>query len=177
MIYKKLGVRGPEVSAIGLGCMGMSDLYGPADHSESIATIHGALDAGITLLDTGDFYGMGHNEMLIREALSGRDRSSVIISVKFGALRDVAGNWTGYDARPVAIRNFLAYSLRRLGTDYIDILPGLIRPCLSRKRWAQRPIWRTPAMFAISGFPKSAPTPYAARTKFIPSATFKSSTR
>ena len=121
MIYKKLGVRGPEVSAIGLGCMGMSDLYGPADHSESIATIHGALDAGITLLDTGDFYGMGHNEMLIREALSGRDRSSVIISVKFGALRDVAGNWTGYDARPVAIRNFLAYSLRRLGTDYIDI--------------------------------------------------------
>jgi aryl-alcohol dehydrogenase-like predicted oxidoreductase len=121
MIHRKLGSVGPDVSAIGLGCMGMSDLYGPADRSESIATIHAALDAGITLLDTGDFYGMGHNEMLIHEALAGRDRSSVVISVKFGALRDVAGNWIGYDARPAAIRTFLAYSLRRLGTDYIDI--------------------------------------------------------
>ena len=121
MIHRKLGSAGPDVSAIGLGCMGMSDLYGPADRSENIATIHAALDAGITLLDTGDFYGMGHNEMLIHEALAGRDRSSVVISVKFGALRDVAGNWIGYDTRPAAIRNFLAYSLRRLGTDYIDI--------------------------------------------------------
>jgi aryl-alcohol dehydrogenase-like predicted oxidoreductase len=121
MIHRKLGSAGPAVSAIGLGCMGMSDLYGPADRSESIATIHAALDAWITLLDTGDFYGMGHNEMLIHEALAGRDRSSVVISVKFGALRDVAGNWIGYDARPAAIRNFLADSLRRLGTDYIDI--------------------------------------------------------
>jgi len=101
--------------------MGMSDLYGPADRSESIATIHAALDAGITLLDTGDFYGMGHNEMLIREALAGRNRDSVVISVKFGALRDVGGNWLGYDARPLAVKNFLSYSLRRLGTDYIDI--------------------------------------------------------
>ena len=92
-----------------------------ADRGESIATIHAALDAGITLLDTGDFYGMGHNEMLIREALAGRDRASVVISVKFGALRDPAGNWSGYDARPLAVKNFLAYSLRRLGTDYIDI--------------------------------------------------------
>jgi pyridoxine 4-dehydrogenase len=99
----------------------MSDLYGPADRGESIATIHAALDAGITLLDTGDFYGMGHNEMLIREALAGRDRASVVISVKFGALRDPAGNWSGYDARPFAVKNFLAYSLRRLGVDYIDI--------------------------------------------------------
>jgi aryl-alcohol dehydrogenase-like predicted oxidoreductase len=121
MIHRKLGAGGPEVSAIGLGCMGMSDLYGPADRNESIATIHAALDAGITLLDTGDFYGMGHNELLIAEALKGRDRSSVIISVKFGALRDPAGNWSGYDARPAAVKNFLAYSLRRLGTDYIDI--------------------------------------------------------
>ena len=85
---RKLGARGPEVSAIGLGCMGMSDFYGPADRTESIATIHAALDAGITLLDTGDFYGMGHNEMLIREALTGRNRENVLISVKFGALRD-----------------------------------------------------------------------------------------
>ena len=121
MNHRKLGATGPEVSAIGLGCMGMSDMYGPADRGESIATIHAALDAGITLLDTGDFYGMGHNEMLIREALAGRDRASVVISVKFGALRDIGGNWLGYDARPLAVKNFLAYSLRRLGTDYVDV--------------------------------------------------------
>ena len=121
MIRQRLGITGPEVSAIGLGCMGMSDFYGPADRSESIATIHAALDAGINLLDSGDFYGMGHNEMLINEALKGRDRSSVVISIKFGALRDVAGNWLGYDAWPAAVKTFLAYSLRRLGTDYIDI--------------------------------------------------------
>ena len=121
MNHRRLGTTGPEVSAIGLGCMGMSDMYGPADRSESIATLHAALDAGITLLDTGDFYGMGHNEMLIREALAGRKRDSVVISVKFGALRDVAGNWLGYDARPLAVKNFLSYSLRRIGTDYIDI--------------------------------------------------------
>ena len=121
MIHRKLGAAGPEVSAIGLGCMGMSDLYGPADRMESIATIHAALDAGITLLDTGDFYGMGHNEMLIREALSGRDCGGVVISVKFGALRDPAGNWSGYDSRPAAVKNFLAYSLRRLGVEHIDI--------------------------------------------------------
>jgi aryl-alcohol dehydrogenase-like predicted oxidoreductase len=101
--------------------MGMSDLYGPADRSESIATLRAALDAGITLLDTGDFYGMGHNEMLIREALDGRPRASVQISVKFGALRGPDGAWNGYDCRPQAVRNFLAYSLKRLGTDYIDI--------------------------------------------------------
>jgi aryl-alcohol dehydrogenase-like predicted oxidoreductase len=132
MIHRNLGARGPDVSAIGLGCMGMSDLYGPADRNESIATIHAALDAGITLLDTGDFYGMGHNEMLISEALAGRDRSSVIVSVKFGALRDPAGNWAGYDARPAAMRNFLAYSLRRLRTDYIDIYrPSRLDPSVS----------------------------------------------
>src|SRR5215475_9715666 len=100
MDTRQLGATGPEVSIIGLGCMGMSDLYGPADRNESIATIHAALEAGITLLDTGDFYGMGHNEMLIREALAGRNRDSVVLSVKFGALRDIAGNWLGYDGRP-----------------------------------------------------------------------------
>jgi aryl-alcohol dehydrogenase-like predicted oxidoreductase len=108
-------------SAVGLGCMGMSDLYGPADEAESIATIHAAMDAGITLLDTGDFYGMGHNELLIREALRGRDRDQVAISVKFGALRDPGGGWSGADGRPAAVKNFLAYTLRRLGTDHVDV--------------------------------------------------------
>src|SRR4051812_25934330 len=97
MIERKLGASGPQVSAVGLGCMGMSDFYGPADETESIATIHAALDAGITLLDTGDFYGMGHNELLIREALKGRARDKVQISVKFGALRDPARGFLGFD--------------------------------------------------------------------------------
>jgi pyridoxine 4-dehydrogenase len=121
MNHRKLGRSGPDVSLLGLGCMGMSDFYGPTDRSESIATIHAALDAGITVLDTGDFYGMGHNEMLIREALSGRARERALISVKFGALRDPVGNWAGYDSRPTAVKNFLTYSLRRLGVDYLDI--------------------------------------------------------
>ncbi len=121
MNLRQLGATGPRVSALGLGCMGMSDFYGPADEAESIATIHAALDAGITLLDTGDFYGMGHNEMLIRDALRDRDREAVAISVKFGALRDPAGGWQGYDGRPLAVKNFLTYSLRRLGTDHIDV--------------------------------------------------------
>jgi aryl-alcohol dehydrogenase-like predicted oxidoreductase len=101
--------------------MGMSDLYGPADRAESIATIHAALDAGITLLDTGDFYGMGHNELLIAEALRGRDRDAVAISVKFGALRDAQGGWNGVDGRPIAVKNALAYTLTRLGTDHVDV--------------------------------------------------------
>jgi aryl-alcohol dehydrogenase-like predicted oxidoreductase len=117
----KLGSSGPEVSRLGLGCMGMSGVYGPADREEGIATIHAALDAGIDLLDTGDFYGMGHNEMLIGEALRGRDRSSVVISVKFGSMRAPGGMPLAYDARPEAVKNFLAYSLQRLGTDYIDV--------------------------------------------------------
>src|SRR5207244_3646574 len=115
------GSAGPTVSAIGLGCMGMSDFYGPADRGESISTIHAALDAGITLLDTGDFYGMGHNEMLIGEALAARGRDHVQISVKFGALRDPARNWSGYDSRPAAVKNFLSYTLQRLRVDHIDI--------------------------------------------------------
>src|SRR5690349_9476319 len=122
MKTQQLGSQGPNVSAIGLGTMGMSDMYGPADRTESIATIHAALDQGITLLDTGDFYGMGHNEMLVGEALKGRRRDQVQISVKFGALRGPnPGEFNGYDSRPAAVRNFVAYSLKRLGVDYIDI--------------------------------------------------------
>src|SRR5215207_3515281 len=121
MTSRQLGAHGPTVSVIGLGCMGMSALYGPADRDESIATIHAALDAGITLLDTGDFYGMGHNELLIRDALAGRDRDGVLISVKFGSQRGPAGAPLGVDARPPAVKTWLAYSLTRLGTDYIDI--------------------------------------------------------
>jgi len=121
MKTRQLGSAGPHVSAIGLGCMGMSGTYGPADRGESIATIHAALDAGVTLIDTGDFYGMGHNEMLIGEALRGRRREQALISVKFGALRDPNLAWNGYDARPVAVKNFLAYTLQRLGMDYIDV--------------------------------------------------------
>jgi len=126
-----LGRTGPEVSALGLGCMGMSDLYGPADEAESVATIHAAVDAGVTLLDTGDFYGMGHNELLIRQALRDRNREDVAISVKFGALRDADGGWHGNDARPEAVRNFLAYTLRRLGTDHVDVYrPARLDPAV-----------------------------------------------
>jgi len=121
MQQRQLGTGGPAVSALGLGCMGMSGMYGPADRQESIATIHAALDAGVTLLDTGDFYGMGHNEMLIAEALKGVPRDRFLVSVKFGGLRDPAGGWSGFDARPAAVKNFLAYSLQRLGLDHIDI--------------------------------------------------------
>jgi aryl-alcohol dehydrogenase-like predicted oxidoreductase len=117
----RLGFSGPQsVSAIGLGAMGMSGMYGASDEAQSIATIHAALDAGVNLIDTGDFYGMGHNEMLIGRALKGR-RDEALVSVKFGALRDPSAGWTGMDGRPAAVKNFLAYSLQRLGTDHIDI--------------------------------------------------------
>jgi aryl-alcohol dehydrogenase-like predicted oxidoreductase len=110
---------------MGLGVMGMSELYGPADEAESLATVRAALDGGVRLVETGDAYGMGHGELLLREALRGRPRESVVISLRFGALREPGGGWTGSDARPVAIKNSLAYSLRRLGTDYIDLYrPG-----------------------------------------------------
>ncbi|QNK02519.1 aldo/keto reductase [Dyella telluris] len=121
MQHLPLGATGPRVSALGLGCMGMSGMYGPSDRAESIATIHAALDAGIDLLDTGDFYGMGHNEMLIGEALKNVPRDKALISVKFGALRGPAGDWVGYDARPAAVKNFVSYTLQRLGVDYIDV--------------------------------------------------------
>src|SRR6202049_4196046 len=118
---QQLGSAGPAVSTIALGCMGMSGMYGPSDEDESIATIHAALDAGINLLDTGDFYGMGHNEMLVGRAVADRKRDDFLISVKFGAQRGPDGAWLGYDARPAAVKTALAYSLQRLKNDYIDI--------------------------------------------------------
>ena len=121
MLSRQLGKNGSTISAVGLGCMGMSDVYGLADRKESIATIHAALDAGITLLDTGDFYGMGHNELLLHEALAGRRREDVFIAVKFGALRSPDGNFIGFDGRPEAVKTSLSYTLKRLGTDYIDL--------------------------------------------------------
>jgi aryl-alcohol dehydrogenase-like predicted oxidoreductase len=118
---RRLGKSGPEVSALGLGCMGMSDLYGPVPREKCIATIHDALDAGLTILDTGDWYGTGHNELLIHEALQGRKREDVFIAVKFGVLRSPEGGVVGIDTRPAAVKNFLAHTLQRLGTDYVDL--------------------------------------------------------
>jgi len=131
MITRLLGSTGIPVSAISLGCMGMSGAYGPSDEAESIATIHAALDAGVNLIDTGDFYGMGHNEMLIRQALQGSSRQQVLLSVKFGGMRDPDGRFLGTDGRPQAVKNFLAYTLKRLGTDYVDIYrPARLDPAV-----------------------------------------------
>ena len=128
MEMRRLGVNGPIVSAVGLGCMGMSDFYGPADERESIATIHEAIDRGVTLLNTGDFYGMGHNELLIARAIEGR-RDRVFLSVKFGALRSPSMAFIGFDARPAAVKTFLTYSLKRLKTDYVDLYqPARVDP-------------------------------------------------
>ena len=128
MLTRQLGSAGPQVSALSLGCMAMSGMYGPSDEAESIATIHAAIDQGITLFDTGDFYGMGHNELLLGRALANH-RNKVLLSVKFGAMRAPGGDFVGVDARPQAVKNFLSYSLQRLGTDYIDIYrPARIDP-------------------------------------------------
>jgi aryl-alcohol dehydrogenase-like predicted oxidoreductase len=128
--FRRLGSSGPSVFPLALGCMGMSGMYGPADEAESIATIHAALDHGINLLDTGDFYGMGHNEMLIGRALRDR-RDRALLSVKFGAQRAPDGSWIGFDARPAAVKNALAYSLTRLGVDHVDIYrPARLDPAV-----------------------------------------------
>ncbi|MEV6031434.1 aldo/keto reductase [Nonomuraea sp. NPDC052116] len=131
MQRRTLGRTGPAVSALGLGAMGMSGAYGTADRAESIATVHAALEAGVTLIDTGDFYAMGHNELLLAEALRGRDRDSYRLSVKFGMLRGPGHEFGGHDGRPEAVKNFLGYSLARLGTDHIDIYrPARLDPAV-----------------------------------------------
>ncbi len=117
---RQLGATGPTVFPLALGCMGMSGIYGSSDDDESIATIQAAIDQGVTVLDTGDFYGCGHNEMLIGQALKGR-RDRALLSVKFGALRSPDGGWIGIDGRPSSVKNFIAYSLKRLGVDHLDI--------------------------------------------------------
>lgn len=116
----KLGATGPEVFPLGLGCMGMSGMYGGTEEAEGVATIQAAIERGVTLIDTGDFYGMGHNELLVGRAIAGR-RERVVLSVKFGALRGPDGSWLGMDARPAAVKTFAAYSLKRLGVDVIDV--------------------------------------------------------
>ncbi|HEX8630439.1 MAG TPA: aldo/keto reductase [Catenuloplanes sp.] len=132
MFTRILGQAGPTTSTLGLGTMGMSDgVYGAADRRESIATIHAALDAGVTLIDTGDFYGMGDNELLLNEALRGRDRDDYLLSVKFGGMFGPDRSWGGVDTRPTAVRNFLAYSMTRLGVDHIDIYrPARLDPAV-----------------------------------------------
>ncbi|MFD5321650.1 aldo/keto reductase [Streptomyces sp. NPDC127098] len=133
MRQRTLGSAGPAVSALGLGTMGMSGGYGEADRAESIATVQAALDAGVTLIDTGDFYAMGHNELLLAEALRGRDRDSYLLSVKFGMLRGPGPGlaFGGHDCRPEAVKNFLAYSLTRLGTDHVDVYrPARLDPAV-----------------------------------------------
>ena len=132
METRKLGREGWTNSALGLGCMGMSAFYSGRDDAESIATIRAALDAGVTLLDSGDFYGMGHNEFLIREALKGRRRDQVSLAIKFGALRDWRGNFLGFDGRPALVKTFISYSLQRLATDYIDFyFPSRVDPAVT----------------------------------------------
>ncbi|MFC4052397.1 aldo/keto reductase [Actinomadura syzygii] len=121
MEQRRLGTGGPSVSALGLGCMGMAGRYGPVDEAESLATLRAALDEGVTLLDTGDFYGIGDNERLIARALRNGRRDQVAVSVKFGVLCEPGGGWAGLDARPEAVRNSLAYTLRRLETDHVDV--------------------------------------------------------
>jgi aryl-alcohol dehydrogenase-like predicted oxidoreductase len=131
MDYRNLGPNGPRISALGLGCMGLSGAYGPSDEATSIATIHAAQEAGITWLDTGDFYDMGHNEMLLREALKGGRRDRAFLAVKFGAQRDPTGAFIGFDTRPAAVKTALAYTLKRLGTDHIDLYqPARLDPAV-----------------------------------------------
>ncbi|WP_017973195.1 aldo/keto reductase [Actinopolyspora halophila] len=121
MTQRPLGTTGPDVFPLGLGLMGMSDFYGPADTAESHATIDAAIEAGMDLLDTGDFYGSGHNELLLREALRRHDRDRLRLSVKFGAMRDPHGDFVGFDGSPAGVKNSLAQTLQRLGTDHVDI--------------------------------------------------------
>lgn len=127
----QLGSTGPTVGRLGLGAMGMSGSYGPADDTESAATVHAALDSGARLVDTGDFYGMGHNELLVGRAIADRPREETILSVKFGGMIGPDGTWQGFDSRPAALRNFLSYSLRRLGVEYVDIYrPARLDPAV-----------------------------------------------
>jgi aryl-alcohol dehydrogenase-like predicted oxidoreductase len=126
----RLGATGPAVFPIGLGCMGFSGMYGPTDEAESVDTIRAALDSGVNLIDTGDFYGMGHNELVVGRALAGR-RERAVVSVKFGALRGPDGAWLGIDTRPAAVKTFAAYSLKRLGLEVIDVYrPARLDPAV-----------------------------------------------
>ena len=128
----KLGATGPNVFPLALGCMGMgtAGFYGDSDEAENIATIHAALERGVNLIDTGDFYGRGRNELLVGKALAGR-RDRALLSVKFGAMMSPEGGIVGFDARPAAVKNFLTHSLTRLGVDHVDIYrPARLDPAV-----------------------------------------------
>ncbi|MFC5061671.1 aldo/keto reductase [Actinomycetospora atypica] len=131
MTTRQLGTTGPVVSSPALGTMGLSGAYGAVDEDEGVRVIHAYLDAGGTLLDTADFYGSGHNELLIRRALADRSRDDVVLSLKFGAMRGPDGAVAGIDARPAAVQNFLTYSLQRLGVDHVDVYrPARLDPAV-----------------------------------------------
>ena len=131
MKKRRLGAHGPEVSCVGLGCMAMSGTYGPVEDAESIATIHEGIERGVTLLDTGDFYGRGHNELLLREALKGGKRDRVFLQVKFGAQLEPSGRFIGFDGRLASVKTFLTYTLTRLGTDHVDLYqPSRLDPAV-----------------------------------------------
>ena len=179
MQQRQLGTTGPTVGALGLGCMGMSGMYGPADRAESLATIHAALEAGVSLIDTGDFYGMGHNEMLIGEALKGVPRDEVVVSVKFGGMRSPGGGWGGFDGRPDAVKNFLAYSLQRLGLDHIDIYrPARLDPNVPIEDTVGAVAEMVQAGYVRHiGLSEVGPRPFAGPPRSIPSATCRSNMR
>ena len=179
MDTRSLGTTGLRVSALGLGCMGMSDFYGLADEAESIATIQAALDAGVILLDTGDYYAAGHNELLIREALRGRPREQAAVSVKFGLMRAPDGRIVGNDLRPAAVKNFLAYTLRRLRptTSTSTGLAGSSPTFRSKRRLERSRRWSRRATSATSASPRSAQTPSGERKRCTRSPTCRSSTR
>ena len=144
----QLGKTGPSVFPIALGCMGMGrgSPYGDGAEAESVATVHAAIDRGVTLLDTGDFYGMGSSEMLVGQAIKDR-RDKVQLSVKFGGMRGPDGSWFGYDARPAAVKNFAAYSLERLGVDVIDVYrPARLDPLVPILYWDTAVSWRDPVL-------------------------------